>query len=132
MQLQIARLCLDCDEVHVAQHCPVCASEAFAYLTRWVPAPERRMQPRPTTSDTAEIYRELTSPNLASPRRGRLLARNALGVTAIALAGWMWRWNKDRKKEQRRTTTGQSTERVAKGEGDQEGAQRKPHDGQIV
>src|SRR5258707_13392255 len=96
MQLVIARLCLDCDEVHSEQHCPVCASEAFAYLTRWVPAPERRMRPRPTTSPTAEMYRELTSPTPALPRRGRLLARSTLGVTALAAAGWLWRWNKGR------------------------------------
>jgi len=119
MQLQIARLCLDCDEVHSAEHCPVCASEAFAYLTRWVPAPERRMQPRPTTSPAADVYRELTSPNLAAPRRGRLLTRSTLGVAAIAVAGWIWRWNKDRKKEQRGTATGHSPEPVVNGERDQ-------------
>ena len=46
MQLRIARLCLDCDELHDAQQCPVCTSETFAYITRWVPAPERRKRPR--------------------------------------------------------------------------------------
>jgi hypothetical protein len=97
MQLQIARLCLDCDEVHSEQHCPLCASEAFAYLSRWVPVPERRMQPRPTTSPAADVYRELTSP---APGRGRLLTGSALGVTALTVAGWIWRRNKDRKKEQ--------------------------------
>jgi hypothetical protein len=101
MQLQIARLCLDCDEVHSEQHCPLCASEAFAYLSRWVPVPERRLQPRPTTSPTADVYRELTS---AAPGRRRLLTGSALGVTALTVAGWMWRWNKDRKKEQRETS----------------------------
>src|SRR5947209_8012658 len=113
MQLQIARLCLDCDEVHSAQHCPVCASEAIAYLTRWVPAPERRRRPRPTTSPAADVYRDLTSPNLAASGRGRLLTGSALGVTAITVAGWIWRWNKDRKKEQCGTATGQSPEAVA-------------------
>ena len=46
MQLRAARLCLDCEELHDAQQCPVCASETFAYLSRWVPAPERRAKPR--------------------------------------------------------------------------------------
>jgi hypothetical protein len=46
MQLRRARLCLDCEEVHDVQQCPTCASESFAYLSRWVPAPERRSQPR--------------------------------------------------------------------------------------
>ena len=61
MQLKVARLCLDCDEVHTSSHCPVCASEAFAYLTRWIPAPERRMRPRQTTSPEADLYRQLNA-----------------------------------------------------------------------
>ena len=47
MQLRVARVCLDCEELHDARQCPVCASQSFAYLTRWVPAPERRMSSRP-------------------------------------------------------------------------------------
>ena len=42
MQLRTARLCLDCEEVHEAQECPVCLSEAFVYMTRWMPAEKRR------------------------------------------------------------------------------------------
>jgi len=42
MQLHVARLCLDCQEVHAETRCPVCASESFAALSRWIPAPERR------------------------------------------------------------------------------------------
>ena len=42
MQLRTARLCLDCEELHEENTCPVCASEMFAFLTRWVPAEERR------------------------------------------------------------------------------------------
>ena len=37
MQLRNARVCLDCEELHEQQVCPVCASEAFAFVTRWVP-----------------------------------------------------------------------------------------------
>jgi hypothetical protein len=91
MQLKIARLCLDCDEVHQSEHCPVCASEAFGYLTRWVPSPERRMRPRPTNSPAADVYRELISPTPGRPKGVRLLARSALGMTALGLAGWIWR-----------------------------------------
>ena len=55
MQLRTARLCLDCDELHEQQVCPVCASEAFAFVTRWVPrsvwkGPNRR---RPKVETTA-------------------------------------------------------------------------------
>jgi len=47
MQLGRARLCLDCEELHEELQCPVCASETFAYLTRWVPTREVRPQPAP-------------------------------------------------------------------------------------
>jgi hypothetical protein len=49
LQLTAARLCLNCDEVHDAQACPVCVSETFVYLTRWVPRsqPEVRRVVRP-------------------------------------------------------------------------------------
>jgi hypothetical protein len=41
MQLRTARLCLDCDHVHETQQCPVCASEALAFMTRLGLPPER-------------------------------------------------------------------------------------------
>jgi len=100
MHLQVARLCLDCGEVHAEAHCPVCASEAFGYLTRWVPAPERRIRPRPATSPTADVYRELITPKPREPRLGRLLTRSTMGVTALAAAGWLWRWNSQRTREE--------------------------------
>src|SRR5436190_2052800 len=96
MQLHIARLCLDCNEVHDAQECPVCGSEAFAYLSRWVPAPERRMRARPATSPEAVVYRQLVTADASQPTRGRLLKRSAVGFTTLALAGWLWRRNRGR------------------------------------
>jgi hypothetical protein len=42
MQLRVARLCLDCEEVHVGDTCPVCASDRNAFLTSWLPVEERR------------------------------------------------------------------------------------------
>lgn len=54
MQLKTARLCLNCDEVHDAQACPVCVSETFVYLTRWVPRSQlvsrRVVPPRANTT----------------------------------------------------------------------------------
>ena len=89
MQLSTARLCLDCDEVHDSQQCPMCASESFSYMSRWVPAPERRPPPRPTTSPEAEIYRRLVQPPPPDGSRGkRLLKQGALGLTALGLVGW--------------------------------------------
>jgi hypothetical protein len=42
MQLRVARLCLDCEELHVADVCPICASESYAFLSTWLPSEERR------------------------------------------------------------------------------------------
>jgi hypothetical protein len=54
VQLTTARLCLNCDEVHEAQACPVCVSETFVYLTRWVPRshPDVRRVVRPIDAAT--------------------------------------------------------------------------------
>jgi hypothetical protein len=42
MQLRVARLCLDCEELHVEDACPICASERYAFLSSWLPSEERR------------------------------------------------------------------------------------------
>jgi hypothetical protein len=42
MQLRVARLCLDCEELHVGDSCPICASERYAFLATWLPVEERR------------------------------------------------------------------------------------------
>ena len=47
MQLRVARLCLDCEELYVGSHCPVCASERYAFLSNWLPSEERRRWRRP-------------------------------------------------------------------------------------
>ena len=90
MQLRIARLCLDCEELHNAQTCPVCASESFAFLTRWVPAPERRKHPRPATSPEAETYKQLINKELTTSPSRAWVTRGALGLTMLGLAGWVW------------------------------------------
>ena len=42
MQLRVARLCLDCEELHAEDRCPKCISEHYAMLTTWLPVEERR------------------------------------------------------------------------------------------
>lgn len=90
MQLRTARLCHDCEEIHDSQQCPACASETFTFVTRWVPVPERRAKPRPTTSPQAEVYRRLTSDEPQPSTTGKLLKRAALGLTAVGVLGWFW------------------------------------------
>ncbi len=55
MQLRKARLCIDCEELHDQWRCPVCASETFAFITRWMPAPERRKKPRSASSEVERM-----------------------------------------------------------------------------
>jgi hypothetical protein len=99
MKLDVARLCLDCEDVHERQHCPSCGSEAFAFLTRWIePSAElrpegRRSRPRtpePARSEQVEVYRQLLDEE--RPRRATgLVAKSMLGLAAFSLAGWAWR-----------------------------------------
>ena len=84
MQLRVARLCLDCEDVHDGQQCPVCASETFAYLTRWVPAPERRNQSRPAGEQRERLP-------AAPPSRKKLVGYGMLGVGVVGLAEWFLR-----------------------------------------
>ena len=91
MQLRTARLCLDCEEVHAEMRCPSCASETFTYITRWIPAPERRNRVRPTTSPEAEVYRTLVAKEPARPAGHRMLKGGVVGLTALGLAGWFLR-----------------------------------------
>jgi hypothetical protein len=47
MQLRVARLCLDCEELHQDDSCPRCASESYAFLSNWLHTEERRKWRRP-------------------------------------------------------------------------------------
>lgn len=115
MQLRTARVCLDCEEVHDSQQCPTCASETFAYLTRWVPVPERRQRPRPAdpaNKEAVDTYRDMLTPQRSSG--WSTIRRGALGLAIFGLAGWMWRKN---------ARTGDQ----GSGSGDRElGARKKP------
>ena len=95
MQLRVARLCLNCEEVHDQQTCPRCSSESFTHISRWIPAPERRAQPRerpaPDTADTADIYRQLLDANNQKGGARRWVTGGILGLGVAAIAGWAWR-----------------------------------------
>ena|SRR5688572_15124731 len=80
MQLRTARLCLDCEEIHDANQCPTCLSEAFVFLTRWVPVDERRRQRRPTA------VKVVPEPSGAA----RWMRRGAFGLAAVAVGRWIW------------------------------------------
>jgi hypothetical protein len=82
MQLRVARVCLDCEEVHEAQQCPVCASETFAFLTRWVPVDERR---------GARTVQRAPAEPAASAAAGRWVKGGVAGLALLAAGQWVWR-----------------------------------------
>lgn len=93
MKLGVARLCLDCDEVHDLERCPTCASEVFAYLTRWVPRANGRLsqptRPEPERPEV-ETYRQITGQQAKS--KSGLFVGSALGLGVLGVAGWrIWR-----------------------------------------
>jgi len=93
MQLHVARLCLDCQEIHDGQTCPICGSESFAFISRWIPAPERRVKPRPAELDPqVEVYRQLLGSDRAQPPATRWLKRGVLGLAAVSAAAWALKW----------------------------------------
>jgi len=69
MQLRVARLCLDCEELHAENRCPRCASERYAFLSTWLPSDERRR------------WRKPSSPSSDQPEAG-------LGAAVRSLARW--------------------------------------------
>jgi len=81
MQLRTARLCLDCEEVHESPQCPVCLSEGFVFLTRWIPAEERRL-----------TRRLPTAMNVTPEKSGaaRWVQRGIVGLAVVAAGRWWW------------------------------------------
>jgi hypothetical protein len=90
MQLYVARLCLDCQEVHADARCPICASETFAPLSRWIPAEERRIGTRPDAGESVDAYRRLLAHTPRSAR-SKWPARAALLLATVSLGSWLWR-----------------------------------------
>jgi hypothetical protein len=113
MQLQSARLCLDCDEVHDAQQCPSCASESFAFLTRWVPVPDRPQKrprvPEAPSPETLGAYREMLDPDENRGGKWRTIRRGAVGLALFGIAGWLWRNNQPPAADAADSTPGEAT-----------------------
>ena len=106
MQIDTARLCLDCDEIHEDQTCPSCGSEAFAFLRRWVkptsddhrerrqgpPAQAPAVSPYPVrTPEQIEAFRQLIEGKPEIPAGRGLVAKGVVGLAAVSLLGWAWR-----------------------------------------
>ena len=95
MHLSVARLCLDCHEIHEYDHCPACTSEAFAYMTRWITlenvagrAPiEHENSP---AGEKIETYRQILQPTASGSRTTKWLRKGSLLLAAGYLARWGW------------------------------------------
>ena len=95
MQLSVARLCLDCQEIHEHDRCPVCTSEAFGFMTRWVKVDGAA--PGPTTPEhsaqrtsKADAYRRILSPAPKRSTSGKWLRKAGIVVATGYLARWGW------------------------------------------
>jgi hypothetical protein len=84
MQLRNARLCLNCEEIHAATHCPVCTSESFAFVSRWIPVEDRRKEPRRPAPAASEPVRT------SGPGPMRWVKRGAAGVAVLAASRMLW------------------------------------------
>jgi hypothetical protein len=108
MRLVNARLCLDCEEVHEQQHCPICGSESFAFMTRWVtpsdtvaadanaarsvrPVDQVDRRQQSERREQVDAYRQILNPSAQPPRRGRMVAGGALGLALLGVARMVWR-----------------------------------------
>jgi len=96
MQLSVARLCLDCHEVHEDERCPQCTSEAFAFMSRWIKLdkPPTRRPTRPpidqSTIEKLDTYKQILNPPPPSSRTKRWLRNGSLLIIAGAMARWGW------------------------------------------
>jgi hypothetical protein len=83
------------------EHCPVCGSESFAFVIRWVKSgdnagPEKPTRPNrrplpPERSEQLDAYRGLLEPDHSQSRLGRLVTGGALGLAIVGLARFAWR-----------------------------------------
>ena len=95
MHLSVARLCLDCQEIHDDDRCPVCTSEAFGFITRWVkvePPPGQFSRNGAQAVDAARVdsYRQILNPRTKRSTAARWLRKGGLVVAAgyLARLGW--------------------------------------------
>ena len=68
----------------------MCASEAFTFIKRWVPAPERRSKPRTENAADADAYKRVTTTGQKPMGAAQLVKRAVVGVAAASVAGWLW------------------------------------------
>jgi hypothetical protein len=102
MRLAVARLCLDCEEVHDGDRCPVCGSQTFAFLKKWVlptalSEGSLRLQKDVRSSASPKqlkTYQQLLEPDRPASRKRSLIARGALGLAILGAVRLVWHLGK--------------------------------------
>jgi hypothetical protein len=110
MKLSESRLCLDCEEIHQDQRCPVCGSDAFTFLSRWIGTTAEGRPAVPATKPKppeVAVYRRLIVADAVRPKAMRLLKQGSIGLAILSLARWGWRHA--RKRRGRGSDGGQTT-----------------------
>jgi hypothetical protein len=95
MHLGVARLCLDCHEIHEYDRCPACTSEAFAYITRWIKLDNVPSRPpieheNSSAGEKIDTYRQILQPTASGSRITKWLRNGSLLLAAGYLARWGW------------------------------------------
>ena len=85
--------------------CPVCTSEAFGFVTRWVkvdPVP-RHVSPEVERAHASRIdgYRQMLNPQPQGSRTARWLRRGGILMAAGYLARWGWVTSQQKRTSQR-------------------------------
>jgi hypothetical protein len=107
MRLGVARLCLDCEEVHDGDRCPVCGSETFAFVRKWVPPAalaEGSLRVRQNvhsngSPEQLKTYQQLLEPDRLPSRKRSLITRGALGLAILGAARLVWHFGKASKED---------------------------------
>ena len=110
MHLSVARLCLDCQEVHQDDRCPTCTSQAFGFITRWVkidPPPLRiaTYEKKEGATSKVDTYRRILNPRPQRSTAAGWLRKGGLVIAAGYLARWSWRIAAHRTEAQAASTT---------------------------
>jgi hypothetical protein len=96
MHLGVARLCLDCHEIHQYDRCPACTSEAFAYITRWIKLDNAASRPpiehenSSAAVEKIDTYRQILQHTASDSRATKWLRNGALLLAAgyLGRLGW--------------------------------------------
>ena len=102
MQLRTARLCLDCEEIHEENTCPMCASEMFAFSR--VGCGGGAAQPAAAACLREGTEKKLKTGEIGDDSLG--CQRGAAGLAIVAASRWLLESSRAAEESPRRKTVG--------------------------